>query len=205
MSKCVILGYSGHSFVVIDAIHKAGLNVDAYSDKVNRTLNPYNLEYLGYEGDENFDEWSKGHEFILGIGDNLIRENVANHIIKRGERLVKVIHPSSIISSNVDIGEGAFIAAGVIINPLVSIGKNVIINTGALVEHEGLIDDNVHIAPGAVVAGNVKIGHRSFIGANAVIKEGVEIGNDVIVGAGAVVIDNIRSQTKVVGNPARIL
>lgn len=205
MKKRVIVGYSGHSYVVIDAIQKSNLTVDAYSDKVNQAHNPYNLVYLGYERDENFDGWSKGYEFILGIGDNLIREKVAKSLVKRGERVEKVFHPSSIISPNVDIGEGSFLAAGVMINPFVSIGKYVIINTGAIVEHEAFIDDSVHIAPGAVVAGNVKIGHRSFIGANAVIKEGVEIGNDVIVGAGAVVINNVESGLKVVGNPARLI
>ena len=80
---------------------------------------------------------------------------------------------------------------------------SVIINTGAIVEHQCQIGDFAHVAPGAVLAGNVKVGKRSFIGAMP-IKEGVEIGSKVIIGAGAVVLENVESESKVVGNPGRL-
>lgn len=205
MGKQVIIGYSGHSYVVLDAAKKAGLQVTSYTEKEEHILNPFELEYLGFEGDKNFEGWDKGHEFILGIGDNRIRESVTELILTKEEKLRSVIHPSASIGSLVDIGGGTFVASGVIINPIVEIGMSVIINTGAIVEHECQIGDFAHVAPGAVLAGNVKVGKRSFIGANAVIKEGVEIGSKVIIGAGAVVLENVESESKVVGNPGRLI
>jgi acetyltransferase-like isoleucine patch superfamily enzyme len=49
------------------------------------------------------------------------------------------------------------------------------------------------------------VGDRTFIGANAVIKQGVVIGDDVIIGAGSVVINNVENNSKLVGNPGRVL
>jgi sugar O-acyltransferase (sialic acid O-acetyltransferase NeuD family) len=205
MSKLVIIGYSGHAYVVIDAAEKTGLHVDLYAEKEELTHNPFNLKYIGFEGDENFRVWDIGYEFILGIGDNSIREKVTELIASKKEKLISVIHPSANISSYAEIGRGTFVAAGAMINPLVRIGKSVIINTGAIIEHECNISNYAHIAPGAVLAGNVKVGERSFIGANAVIKEGVEIGNDVVIGSGTVILKNVQSESKVVGNPGRLL
>lgn len=201
----MILGYSGHAFVVIDAAQKAGLNIIAYTEKAEKTLNPFGLEFFGFEEDENFKGWKKEYEFIIGIGDNIIRQKVTELINTRNEKLRSVIHPSSIIGSHVKIEDGTFISSGVMINPLAKIGRSVIINTGTIVEHECQIGNYSHIAPGAVLAGNVTIGDRSFIGSNAVIKEGIEIGNDVIIGAGTVVLNNVRSKSKIVGNPGRLI
>lgn len=205
MGKQVIIGYSGHSYVVIDAAQKFGLQVKAYTEKEKRSHDPFKLEYLGFEGNENFEGWDKGHEFILGIGDNKIRKRVAELLISKKENLRSVIHPSANVGSFVEIGDGTFVGSGAIINPLVQIGEAVIINTGVIVEHECEIGAFSHIAPGAVLAGNVKVGTRSFIGANAVIREGAEIGNDVIIGAGTVVLNDVQSESKVVGNPARLI
>jgi len=205
MGKQVIIGYSGHAYVVLDAAQKAGLQVVGYTEKEEKTQNPFELEYLGFEEDENFEGWGKGYDFILGIGDNRIREKVAKLIFGKKEKLESVIHPSADVGSKVEIGAGTFVSLGAMVNPLVKVGKAVIINTGAIVEHECEIGDYSHIAPGAVLAGNVKVGERSFIGANAVIKEGVEIGNYVIIGAGAVVLHNVQNNRKVVGNPGRNL
>ena len=205
MGKKVIIGYSGHAFVVLDAAQKSGLQVVGFTEKEQLTNNPFNLEHLGFESDEDFEGWDKGYEFILGIGDNRTREKVTNLIVRKGEKLRSIIHPSANIGSKVEIGNGTFVASGTMINPLVRIGKAVIINTGAIVEHECEIDDFSHIAPGAVLAGNVKVGERSFIGANAVIKEGVQIGKDVVIGAGTVVLRDVTSGRKVVGNPGRLI
>jgi len=205
MGRRVIIGYSGHAYVVLDAAEKAGLQVEAYAENKEQTYNPFKLKYLGFEGDINFDGWNEDNEFILGIGNNRIREKVTGLIASKKEKLISVIHPSANIGSYVEIGTGTFVASGAMINSLVRIGTAVIINTGAIVEHECQIGNNTHIAPGAVLAGNVKVGDRAFVGANAVIKEGVEIGNDVIIGAGTVVLNNVQSEQTVVGNPGRLL
>ena len=51
----------------------------------------------------------------------------------------------------------------------------------------------------------MKIGKRSWIGIGSKIIQNISIGNDVIVGAGSLVLDDIPSNFKVYGNPAKII
>lgn len=205
MNKQIIIGYSGHAYVVIDAAEKAGLNIVGYTEKNERTNNPFKLDYMGFENDENFEGWGRGYEFILGFGDIKIRNAVAELIENKQEKMRTVIHPSATVGSHVEIGSGTFIAAGAVINPFTEIGEAVIINTGAIIEHESKIGKSTHIAPGAVLAGNVRIGKRAFIGANAIIREGTVIGDDVVIGAGSVILNDVENSTTVAGNPGRKL
>ena len=203
--KIILVGYSGHGLVVADTAFENNLNVIGYTEKSVNNVNPFKLEYLGNESSPNFDLWNLDVDFILGIGDNKIREYVYNLIIKRNKKVTSVINSCASISNFATIGDGVFINRNVSINALVKIGNNVILNTGCIIEHDCVINNNVHIAPGAVLAGNVKVGSGTFIGANAVIKQGVEIGSNVIVGAGTVVLCNISDGSKIVGNPHRFI
>ena len=205
MNKNVIIGYSGHSYVVIETAAVSDVNVSGYTEKKPAKSNPYKLEYYGFEGASDFDGWGKAYGFILGIGDNKIRAKVTKLLTEKEENIVTIFHPNSAISQSAKIGVGTFVSSGVHVNAQAKIGKAVIINTGAIVEHECKIDDYAHIAPGAVLAGNVTIGKHSFVGANAFVKEGTKIGNNVTIGAGSVVLNNVENGKTVVGNPGRIL
>lgn len=202
--EVVLAGYSGHGLVVADAAVAMGLDLKYYSEKIERELNPFQLIYLGFEGDEAYD-WSSEKCFILGIGDNRIRRKTGELISRNNRNCLNIIHPSSTVSKFSKMGEGNFISSGVNFNALAKIGNYCILNTGSIVEHECQLGDAVHIAPGAVLAGNVTVGDNSFIGANAVIKEGIKIGDNVIIGAGCVVIKDVVDNSKIVGNPGRIL
>ncbi|HQT24164.1 MAG: N-acetylneuraminate synthase [Sphingobacteriales bacterium 17-39-43] len=201
----VIIGYSGHAFVLADAAIKLGINLKYYSETAVKNNNPFQLEYLGFDGNRNFSGYGKKYLFMIGIGDNVVRMNIAQRLLSIGEQLTSVIHPSANIASKVSVGNGVFISGNATINPLSIINDYAIINTGSIIEHECRIGTSVHIGPGAVLAGNVNVGNMSFIGANAVIKQGISIGVNVVVGAGAVVLNDIPDNTIVVGNPAKTI
>jgi sugar O-acyltransferase (sialic acid O-acetyltransferase NeuD family) len=201
----ILVGYSGHGLVVVDTAFENNLNVIGYTEKSINNANPYNLEYLGNESSPNFDLWHLDNEFVLGIGDNLLREKIYKLIIKKCKKVISLMNTTASISSSASIADGVFINRNVTVNALAKIGMNVILNTGCIVEHECIIENSVHVAPGAVLAGNVTIGERSFIGANAVLKQGVVIGKDVIIGAGTVVLQDIPDNMKIVGNPSRFI
>lgn len=199
--QAIILGYSGHGYVVAEAALLQGIALKGYAEAEELVRNPYDLAYKGDETYVSFN-WEACHYYILGVGSNTIRAKIAQRVKDNGGQCLRVIHPNASIAQKVKIGEGTFIARNVAINPLVQIGDNVILNTSCSVDHECQIEDNAHIAPGAVLAGNVKVGEGAFIGANAVIKEGVRIGKHAVVGAGSVVIRDLPAQQIVVGNPA---
>ena len=201
--QIAIIGYSGHAYVVSDILIEQGFMLDFYTDKMELTLNPYKLKYLGFEKDRDFQGWEIDVAFALGIGNNKLREKTAKMVVDHERPLQTVISTSSLISKTAHIGNGVVVTKGVLINAFVQIEDYVILNTGCIVEHECVINCAAHIGPGAVLAGNVIVGRRTFVGANAVIKQGIKLGDDVVVGAGSVIINDIPDNTKIVGNPGR--
>ena len=204
-NKIILIGHSGHGIVLADVAIENKLELAGYADKKSIINNPYKLNFLGNETDNNFIGWNLNLDFLIGIGDNYKREEIFKLIGSRGKKTKTLISNSAIISNSANIGEGTFINKNVVVNTFSKIGKNVILNTSCIVEHECFISDSVHIAPGAVLLGNVHIGDRSFIGANSVVKQGVKIGHDVIIGAGSVIINDVPDGFKIVGNPGRVI
>jgi sugar O-acyltransferase (sialic acid O-acetyltransferase NeuD family) len=198
----IILGYSGHALVVIESVLLNGYNILGYADVVESKENPYSLIYLGSEMDSDFKYFNSN--FVLGIGDNVIRSKVYSYIKSKNGNFINIIHPDSSVSKSVKLGNGVFVAKNVSINPFVNIGDNVIINTSASIDHESVIGSGVHIAPNSTLLGNVKVGENVFIGANSVIKQGVLIGSNAIIGAGSVVLKRIEDNALVYGNPAKV-
>lgn len=204
MEKITIVGYSGHAYVVLDTCLKNNVSVQFYNDLSEKETNPFNLHYIGDESSAVFN-WESADSYLLGIGDNHIRERIATRIRAKGKKIKTIIHPSSIIANHVTIGIGNYIGPNTVINAIASIGNYCIINTSAIIEHECQLADAVHIGPGAVLAGQVTIGRRTFVGANAVIKQGIHIGESVIIGAGSVVLNHIPDGEVWIGNPAKKL
>ncbi|MDO8269088.1 MAG: acetyltransferase [Candidatus Levybacteria bacterium] len=201
--KFILVGYSGHALIVVEAAKRAGLVPTGYIDLIEAKFNPFNIEYLGSEDNPNALIWLRSEKLIHGIGNNSIRYRIAVTLRKKGKEFSTVIHPNAIVSSYSKIASGSFVAQGAIVNPFAEIGQDVILNTGCIIEHECQIQNAAHIAPGAILTGNVKVGKRSFVGANAVVKQGLTIGDDVIIGAGSVVLHDIDCNETWVGNPAR--
>ena len=200
---CVLIGYSGHGYVVTDIALSCQYVVTYYSDKNEVVRNPYQLRYAGCEQTEHFIGWNKGYHFLLGIGDNKIREKIARIIEARSESILTLIHPTAAVSSTALIGKGVVAAPNVSINALVQVEAFAILNTGCIIEHECRVGTASHIAPGAVLTGNVCVGNQTFVGANSVIRQELTIGNNVIIGAGSVVLRDIPDNEIWVGNPAR--
>ena len=109
------------------------------------------------------------------------------------------------VGATVEIGDGAFLAAGSIAIADATIGRGVILNTACSVDHDCVIGDGVHLGPGVRLCGNVSIGARSLVGVGSAIRPGIKIGSDVVVGAGSAVVADIPNGSIYAGCPARAL
>ncbi len=205
MKNIALIGYSGHAYVAFEIFFSQGQIVSAYTERIEKSENPYALKWLGNEADDAVIELLKIYSYFVSIGDNTLRKRISEKLIPVLGLPENALHKTAIISRSMNSGTGNMFAPRVVINPLVKIGNGVICNTACVIEHECIINDYVHIAPGAILCGNVTVGEGSFIGAGAVVKQGVTIGKNVIVGAGTVVIKDIVDNTKVIGNPQRII
>lgn len=201
-TKAILLGYSGHGYVVAEAALKSGVKIIGYAEGQPLSNNPFQLAYLGDETQSDFD-WQACPTYILGVGSNVIRAKMAQRVQLQGGQCLTIIHPTASVAEDIQIGKGSFIARNAAVNPLVKMGENVVVNTSSSIDHECIIGHNVHIAPGAVLAGNVRVADGAFIGANGVVKEGISIGENAMIGAGSVVIKNVSANAVMVGNPAK--
>lgn len=200
----ILIGYSGHAFVVCGIFQAAGKKVTGYCDVDEKEYNPFGLTYFGTENSDAALEALKQYGFFIAVGDNGLRKKIYSNLLLKNIIPVNAIHPSAIMDGSVKIAAGAvMIAANVTINPLAGIGTGVICNTGCIIEHECIVGEFAHIGPGAVLCGNVKIGEGTFVGAHAVIKQGINIGKNAMIGAGAVVVKDVPDGATVMGVPAK--
>ena len=200
----ILIGYSGHSFVINGILKSKGIQVTGYCDSVEKRHNPLFLKFHGSETSFEGLAIIKSHDFFISVGNNYSRRQIYNTLSHLGLFPVNAIHSTSLIDENASISSsGVMIGGYVIINAFSKIGVGAICNSNCIIEHECIIGDFVHIAPAAVVCGNVHIGENSFIGARSVIREGIRIGRNVVVGAGSVVVKDIEDGQRQVGNPAR--
>lgn len=200
----VLIGYSGHAFVVYGIFKAAGIEVTGYCDVIEKKFNPFNLSYHGTEISDSAQKAFKEEGFFIAVGDNLIRKKIFEQLAEKSLLPVNAVHPFSVIDASAMIAKHAvMIAANATINPLASVGTGAICNTGCIIEHECVVGEFAHIGPGAVLCGNVKVGDGTFVGANAVIKQGISIGKNAMIGAGAVVVKDVPDNMTVVGVPAK--
>jgi len=194
-----IIGAGGHSKVIIDIIRELdNYNIVGIYDD-NKTGYFSGIKIIGKISEIN----NISDYFIIGIGNDKIRKKIAEEYNQL--KWATLIHPKTIISKTATIQEGTVICAGAIIQTEVIIGKHCIINTNCNIDHESTIGDYCSICPSSTICGQVKVVESSFIGANSTIIQTIEIGKECIIGAGTVVIRNIPNNSKVVGNPAKII
>lgn len=205
MSKqVVIIGAGGHAKVIADIIVKSGDRVYGFLDdnlEIGTTIaNNEQFKIIGKIEKINKLKENTNLEFVIAIGDNTVRKNIAeNYNVK----YYTAIHPSSIIALDVSIEEGTVVMANAVINTSAKIGSHCIVNTGAIVEHDNIIENYVHVSPNATLCGTVKIGECTHIGANATVKNNTKICNKCIIGAGALVVKNINESGTYVGVPVK--
>ncbi len=116
-----------------------------------------------------------------------------------------LIHPSANISDTSTIGKGCIICSSDNISVNTNIGNFCLLNISVTIGHDCLIGDFVSIMSGSCVSGHVIIGNSSYLATNSTVVPGMKIGEEARVGAGSVVIRNVKSNTTVMGVPAKVL
>jgi sugar O-acyltransferase (sialic acid O-acetyltransferase NeuD family) len=211
MEKVVILGAGGHAREVLWSFEEQNKVERTWEvlgfideDVSNKGKTMCNLPVLGGFG---WFEKTASHDvrIISGVGDCKTKRQFAEKAERLGLRFCSIVHPSVLISTYVEVGEGTVIAAGSIITTQVRIGRHVTVNVDCTISHDVIIDDYCTLAPGCHISGNVKLGKGVDFGTCATVIQGRSVGPWSKIGAGAVVIDDIPENVTAVGVPARIV
>ena len=145
--KLALYGYGGHAREVASQINK---EVVYFVDE----------EYVcdQTQSIKNFDP-SK-YLIMVAIADSSLRKSAVERLPAETE-FFSFIHETSLITGDVEMGEGSFVGAYSILTTNIKIGKHAILNRGNHIGHDCLIGDYFSIMPGGIVGGNVSIGNRS--------------------------------------------
>ena len=197
----IVLGAGGHAAVLIDCLRRLGVNIlgltDVQKPKGERILG---VEVLGTD-DEIFSYKANDICLVNGIGiteHSSSRHQLACRMRQAGFAFRTIIDPTAIVLSDIEVGDGVQILAGVVIQPRVSIGQDSIINTGVLVDHDCMIEAECHICPGVTLAGSVTVGSQTMIGTGSTVVPGISIGNNSTIAAASVIYNDVPANVNVI-------
>ncbi|XFA99092.1 NeuD/PglB/VioB family sugar acetyltransferase [Candidatus Izemoplasma sp. B36] len=144
-------------------------------------------------------------EFVIGVGEPLVRKKLYNRIKENGYKLTSLVHPKSRLSKNSNIGAGVIVGFGSYISCNVTIKENTLIMPLTSIGHDTNIGSNSVISSYVSVGGNSVIGSQTFMGMGVQVIQNSNIGSNSIVSIGSVVTRDIDNDVIALGNPARAI
>jgi len=140
--------------------------------------------------------------FTCGLGVPEWRRFYTEMILAKGGQFVTLISPKAIIRRNAHIGNGCIITHGSKISVDTYIANHAAI-LGSDLGHDVHVGKYTVLSGGVALNGYVEIGDEVYIGCRAMVAPHKKIGDKAFVGIGSVVISNVKTRTKVFGNPAK--
>lgn len=128
---------------------------------------------------------------IISIGTALTVKQKRSEIKAAGGKFITIIHPSAVVSSLANIGQGVIVAPFVFIGPFSNIGDNAIINVHSTIGHDVSIGSGAVISPHVDVNGESSIGEYTFLGAGVVVDPRTNIGRYCKISSGTVIKKDI--------------
>lgn len=205
----IIIGAKGFAKELLQILDDNGTLDDSlhFYDDISKDL-PDLLygKFLILRSAEELNKYFREHskDFILGIGNPVIRCDLSRRVKKLGGRLTSIVSKRALISRfDTHLEEGLCIMQNAIVESDAIICEGSLIHNNVMISHGVRVGKYCEVSPGAKLLGNVTIGEMCLIGSNAVVLPNLKIGNNVRVGAGAVVTKNIPDNIIVVGIPAK--
>ena len=202
--KLLLIGAGGHANSCIDVIEQEGrYEIGGLVGLPNQV----GAKHFGYEvigTDRELEVFFMQFKFALitvgQIESSKVRIRLYERLKTIGFKVPSIKSKSAYVSDHAVISDGTIIMHNVVINSGVQIGENCIINTSSLIEHDVKIANHSHISTGVTINGGVRIGINTFIGSRSIIRENLSIGDNCVIGMGTILLNNILSNSRVIGN-----
>jgi sugar O-acyltransferase (sialic acid O-acetyltransferase NeuD family) len=205
----IIVGAGGHASVVVGMLRAMNAAIRGLTDR-DEALAGSLVMRAPILGDDNaleaFDPDSICLANGLGVSPKMRglaqpdpgtgpRRRIFEKLAAAGFAFPPLVHPSCVVADAAEIGRGAQIMAGAILQPRAVLRENSVVNSAASVDHDCWVGAHAFIAPGAVLCGGVHVGAGAMVGAGVVILPGVSIGENAVIGAGAVIRRDVASHS----------
>ena len=106
---------------------------------------------------------------IVGIGNNLFRNEMLDRLKKAGYQIPVLIHPTAYVSPSAIVSEGTVIEPLAIVNANSQVCKGCIISVGAIVDHNVVLEECVHVNAGAIVKAGARVVQNRKLEAGEVV------------------------------------
>ena len=201
----VIYGYGGHGLEVEELARIINIQENKWDRVIFVDDTPSKIDNKKVFSFEDIISKHKPEdiEFMVGIGEPVIREKIFNKVKERGYNFATLVHPSASVAGNARIEEGTVICYNAYVSVDTYLAENSLVQPMSVVGHGCMIGKNSVISAFVSMGGNSRIGDNSFVGMNVPIKQGAVIGSGSVVGMGSVVVRDIPDGVVAVGNPAR--
>lgn len=142
---------------------------------------------------------------IIAVGCGEARKRVFQEMKVNGFKIKSYISRDCSTGQNISIGEGTIICPHSSISSDVTIGDGCLINCHSGIGHDSIVGDFCTLLGFCAVNGSCHLSDNVTVGSGSVLHPKVRVGMGATVGIGAVVLKNVRQETVVFGNPAKIL
>lgn len=148
---------------------------------------------------------SNDEVFLCAIATPKTKIEVCKLLEEKGAAFINFIHPSVIVSANVDFGLGVILFPNVVISNNARIENFVTINIGTTIGHDVTIEEGCTISSHCDITGHVTLEKGVFLGTHVATKPGVLIGEYSSIGMSSAVVADVKPNHSVFGVPAKEL
>ena len=208
----IVFGAGQIGIVVASILQESGQIVEGFVDDRSEMigLTVFGLPVLG--GRDWLISNKKSRTVCIGVGTIKARKTVSEFLDAAEIPTVGAIHPSALISPEVEIENDVVAGAGCVFFGRVRLGRGCYIGPSVTVSHDTCVGDWCLLSVGTVVGARVDISNDVFVGTASTLMEPgfgsdarLQIGQAATIGAGALVIRNVEPNTTVIGRPAKQL
>lgn len=150
----------------------------------------------------------RGMAFLLTMGNNQIRADLATRILKMGGELPTLIHPTAVISRFADISPiGVYISAFTFVQADTVIDEGTVLLSGVNISHTNHIGRYCFIAGGSTIGAYTEVEDFVFVGQGvlSISAKVNKIAHHAYVGAGALLTHQVNVGEVLMGRPARVI
>lgn len=206
MKKLIIVGASGFGREVVQWVEdinavKPEWAILGFLDDNPNALDGCSCDYQIIGA---IKEWQPKEDefFACAIAIPEVKYAVVTSLLERGAKFATLIHPTALVNKYAQIGEGVIITPRSSVTADTKIGNFVSV-LGSGIGHDASVGDYSTLSGRCSINGHVQVGKMVYIACGVSVAPSKKIGDGAYVGIGSVIISNVKSGTKVFGNPAK--